>query len=71
MLFGEDQVWFGFEAESVVPGWIVVCAVVIVKKIHRKGTRSWSFIFLCLVSVCCSEDFIVGLLYVARGRSAA
>jgi hypothetical protein len=55
----------------VVPGWIVVCAVVIVKKIHRKGTRSWSFIFLCLVSVCCSEDFIVGLLYVARGRSAA
>lgn len=71
MLFGEDQVWFGFEAERVVPGWIVVCAVVIVKKIHRKGKRSWSFIFLCLVSVCCSEDFIVGLLYVARGRSAA
>jgi len=39
VLFGDDHVWPGFAAERVVPGWIVGCAVVTVKKRNREKRR--------------------------------
>ena len=56
MLIGEDHVWFGFESERLVPGWIVVRVTDMVNKREKQRKEEIVGFHFLLFSSCLSFE---------------